>query len=130
MIGHIGETTDTIMDTINLACELDQDYASFAIAIPLPGTGLYQYCLEEKIPLPTWNDFGSLNTPPIPLNKPLSADELLKLRRLATNRFFKRPSYLLKLLWRFNWRALISDFAKMYFVLRAENQANRYWPGK
>ena len=64
MIGHIGETLETAMDTIHLVCELDQEYASFAIAIPLPGTELYQYCLDNNIPLPTWNDFGSVNTPP------------------------------------------------------------------
>ena len=30
------------MDTIDLACELKQDYVSFAIAIPFPGTELYE----------------------------------------------------------------------------------------
>src|SRR4030042_1140579 len=91
MIGHLGETGETAMDTIRLACDLDQDYASFAIAIPLPGTELYQYCLEQKIPLPVWNDFGSVNTPPIPLNESLKAEQLMNLRRMATKKFFARP---------------------------------------
>lgn len=73
MIGHLAETYETAMDTVRLACDLDQDYASFAIAIPLPGTELYQHCLEHNIPLPSWTEFGSVNTPPIPLNESMPA---------------------------------------------------------
>ena len=73
MLGHLGETRETAMDTIRLACELDQEYASFAIAIPLPGTELYNHCLDKDIPLPPWNDFGSVNTPPIALNESLNS---------------------------------------------------------
>jgi len=125
MIGHIGETYETAMDTIRLACELDQEYASFAIAIPLPGTELYQYCLNKNIQLPSWNDFGSVNTPPIALNKSLNAKELMKLRDLAANRFFKRPLFFLKLLIKMKTIAVIIDFIKMYFAIRAEKAAKR-----
>lgn len=126
MIGTLGETYETAMDTINLACELKQDYASFAIAIPLPGTELYQYCLDNKIELPTWNEFGNVNTPPIPLNRTLNVQQLIKLRQLATNRFFKRPIYLLGMLWRFNTIAVIKDFLRMYFNVKKEIKAKRY----
>ena len=125
MIGHLGETYETAMATIDLACELKQDYASFAIAIPLPGTELYQYCIDKKIQIPCWNDFGSVNTPPIPLNESLDADQLLELRRLAVNRFFKRPAYLLRMLWRFNPPSVIKDFTKMYFALKKEEAEKR-----
>ena len=125
MIGHIGETRETAMDTIRLASELDQEYASFAIAIPLPGTGLYDHCLDNNIPLPAWNDFGSVNTPPIALNESLSAEELVKLRDIAVNRFFKRPVYFLKLLIRMRAFNVIRDFVKMYFAVRAEKAAKR-----
>jgi len=126
MIGHLGETGETAMDTIRLACDLDQDYASFALAIPLPGTELYQYCLEQKIPLPAWNDFGSVNTPPIPLNESLKAEQLVDLRRMATKKFFERPAYLARLLWRFRPLPVIHDFVKMYFAMKEEMKANRY----
>jgi anaerobic magnesium-protoporphyrin IX monomethyl ester cyclase len=126
MVGHIGETWETAMETINLACELDQDYASFAIAIPFPGTGLYQHCLDNSIPLPTWNDFGSVNTPPIPLNSALNADDLLKLRATAISKFFKRPHYLLRLFRRFNAIAVIKDFSKMWLAMQKERRAKRF----
>jgi anaerobic magnesium-protoporphyrin IX monomethyl ester cyclase len=125
MIGHLGETRETAMDTIRLACELDQEYASFAIAIPLPGTELYRHCIENNIPLPTWNDFGSVNTPPIPLNESLGSEELMELRDISTNRFFKRPVYLLRLLLRMRALNVIKDFVKMYFAIRAEKAAKR-----
>jgi radical SAM superfamily enzyme YgiQ (UPF0313 family) len=38
MIGNIGETKDTILETNNLAKELDLDYTSFQLATPFPGT--------------------------------------------------------------------------------------------
>jgi anaerobic magnesium-protoporphyrin IX monomethyl ester cyclase len=126
MLGHLGETYETAMDTINLACKLKQDYASFAIAIPLPGTELYQYCLDKKIKIPCWNDFGSVNTPPIPLNESLDAEQLLELRRIALSRFFKRPGYLLKMLWRFNTFSVAGDFLRMYFAFKKEVAEKRY----
>lgn len=125
MIGHIGETRATALATIDLACELDQDYTSFAIAIPLPGSELYQYCVESGILLPAWNDFGSVNTPPIPLNPQLGGEELVELRDLAINRFFKRPRYLLRLLWRMRAGRVLYDFISMYFALRRERAAKR-----
>ena len=125
MIGSIGETRETAMDTINLACELDQDYASFATAIPLPGTELYKYCQENNVTLPTWNEFGNINTPPIPINKNLTTSDLIELRDLAVNRFFKRPSYILKLLVRMKTFVVINDFIKMYFAIRKEKAEKR-----
>lgn len=126
MIGHLGETRETAMDTIRLACELKQEYASFAIAIPLPGTELYQYCLDNKIKLPSWTDFGSVNTPPIPLNDSLNAEQLMDLRRKATIRFFTRPSYLLRLLRLSKPLAVMKDFAKTYLALRKEIRQKRF----
>ncbi|MFA6548437.1 MAG: radical SAM protein [Candidatus Margulisiibacteriota bacterium] len=126
MIGSLDETRETAMETIDLACKLKQDYASFSIAIPFPGTKLYQYCLDNSIKLPAWNEFGNVNTPPIPLNNSLDAESLMQLRLIAVNRFFKRPSYILSLLRKFNARVIIRDFIKMYFAIKKERKAGRF----
>jgi radical SAM superfamily enzyme YgiQ (UPF0313 family) len=126
MIGHLGETEASARDTLRLACELDQEYTSFAIAIPLPGTELYDHCLKHHIPLPAWNDFGSVNTPPIPLNETLGVPVLLRLREEATNAFFKRPIYLFRLLRRLNAFYVLRDFVKMYLALRREKAEKRF----
>lgn len=126
MIGTIGETYETVMDTIKLACEMKQDYAAFSIAIPLPGTELYDYCLAKNIKLPSWNDFGNVNSPPIQLNDILDAEKLMELRRIATNKFFKRPLYILRMLMRFNAIAVIQDFVRMGLAIREEIRQKRY----
>jgi radical SAM superfamily enzyme YgiQ (UPF0313 family) len=126
MIGHLGETYESAMDTINLACSLGQDYASFSIAIPLPGTELYRHCVDNGIRLPSWSGFGNVNSPPIPLNDGLSSDLIRKLRILAVNRFFKRSAYLIRLSGRFHFLSLIKDFVRMHIALKKEIRAGRY----
>jgi radical SAM superfamily enzyme YgiQ (UPF0313 family) len=56
MIGHLGETRDTAMDTIRLACELDQEYASLLRDPAWHRT--YKHCVEKGI-LFLLNDFGN-----------------------------------------------------------------------
>jgi radical SAM superfamily enzyme YgiQ (UPF0313 family) len=38
ILGHPGETRETIMDTINFAVELNSDRVAFGIMVPYPGT--------------------------------------------------------------------------------------------
>ncbi|MBF0245105.1 MAG: cobalamin-dependent protein [Planctomycetes bacterium] len=126
MLGNVGETEASARDTLRLACELDYEYSSFAIAIPLPGTKLYEHCLENDIPLPTWNDFGNVNTPPIPLNPQLGVEVLLRLREESVSAFFKRPMYIFRMLWRLNAFFVLRDFIKMYLALRREETEKRF----
>ena len=126
MLGHIGETWDSAMKTIELSCELKHDYASYAIAIPFPGTGLYQHCLDNEIKLPSWNNFGSVNTPPIPLNDSLDSNSLIKLRSIAINKFFKRASYIINILWKFDLLSVLKDFINMYIAIKKEKKAKRF----
>ncbi len=47
ILGMPGEDSDTIMDTINLAMEMDLDSAAFFSAQPFPGTELFKLCSEK-----------------------------------------------------------------------------------
>ena len=49
MIGMLGETKETILDTINFAKELDLDFYSFSITTPLPGTELYRGAIKKGL---------------------------------------------------------------------------------
>ncbi len=126
MIGHIGETHESACETIDLACELDQEYVSFSIAIPFPGTELYEHARKRGVEIPSWNGFGNVNTPPIPLNDALGVEALKSLRNLAVNRFFRRPRYIGHMLWHMNPLAVTRDFLSMYWAIRSERKAGRF----
>lgn len=49
ILGHPGDTHETIKATIEFAKELDTDQAKFFIAVPFPGTRLYQLALQRGL---------------------------------------------------------------------------------
>jgi len=61
MIGFPGETKEEIKETINFACSLELDRATFSKVIPLPGTELYDIWLEKysKNSNIDWKTFSS-----------------------------------------------------------------------
>ena len=58
MLGLIGDTKETMQDTINFAKELNVDIAQFTIATPYPGTRMYDMICENGIlMLKGWDSF-------------------------------------------------------------------------
>ena len=49
LIGMLGETKETINDTLKFARELDLDFSGFTLVHPFPGTRLYDSMLEAGI---------------------------------------------------------------------------------
>jgi anaerobic magnesium-protoporphyrin IX monomethyl ester cyclase len=47
ILGYPGETKQTMEDTINFARQLELDWAYFFIFSPLPGTEIYDTCIEK-----------------------------------------------------------------------------------
>jgi len=68
----------------------------------------------------------SIPRPPIALNDGLDADTLVRLRDIAINRFFKRPGYILGLMWRMRGLRVLRDFITMYLAIRREKAENRF----
>ncbi len=48
MVGYLGETTDSLIKSINFSSSLPLDYVSYTIAYPLPGTGFYERVRERR----------------------------------------------------------------------------------
>jgi anaerobic magnesium-protoporphyrin IX monomethyl ester cyclase len=48
MVGYLGETTDSLIRSINFSSALPLDYVSYTIAYPLPGTGFYERVRERR----------------------------------------------------------------------------------
>jgi anaerobic magnesium-protoporphyrin IX monomethyl ester cyclase len=48
MVGYLGETTESLIKSINFSSSLPLDYVSYTIAYPLPGTGFYERVKERR----------------------------------------------------------------------------------
>jgi len=92
IIGLPGDDVSTISSTIDLALELDSDFATFALPMPQLGTRLGEEVLgdpDQVSSLPTMDDVS----PPSYTVTNLSPEELWRLKKRAYRRFYFRPSY-------------------------------------
>lgn len=98
MLGSPGETPETVRQTIELAKELEVDFAQFSVTTPFPGTELYDIYMQGRKEDPAWESFiyaGTDNpTTPVFESDNLSRDDLKHWIRQAYRRFYLRPSYL------------------------------------
>lgn len=96
IIGLPGEDAGSIRKTIDLAKELDIDFASFAIATPDVGTPLRKEALLKGWMRAEEDVFDSTDYPVLETGA-LTKEEVWKLRSQAVREFYLRPSYLLKM---------------------------------
>ena len=82
--------------TLDLAVELNCEFANFYVAMAYPGSQLYNDAIRKNWSLPeTWNGYSqhAVTTLPLP-TKYLSAAEVLRFRDEAFQVYFKNPNYL------------------------------------
>jgi radical SAM superfamily enzyme YgiQ (UPF0313 family) len=95
IIGLPGEDEGSIRQTIDLAKQLDIDFASFAIATPDVGTPLRREALQKGWMRAEKDVFDSTDFPVLETGN-LSKEDVWKLRSQAVREFYLRPSYLFK----------------------------------
>jgi len=95
MFGNQGETEETIKKTIAFAKKLDPDEAQFNIAMPYPGTELFNWAKEKKyIKSFDWDDY---NYSGAVLELPdLTRAKLRYYYELAHRQFYFRPKIILR----------------------------------
>jgi radical SAM superfamily enzyme YgiQ (UPF0313 family) len=100
MLALPGETAAMTRQTIEFARELDIDFAKFGVTIPLPGSELYDDLVAEgRIAEDDWHRFTTFNPDPETLPyvpEGLTPQELQRLHRWATWRFYMRPKIIFK----------------------------------
>jgi anaerobic magnesium-protoporphyrin IX monomethyl ester cyclase len=82
--------------TLDLALDLNCEFANFYVAMAYPGSQLYNDAVRKNWPLPeTWSGYSqhAVDTLPLP-TKYLSAGEVLHFRDHAFQVYFKNPNYL------------------------------------
>jgi radical SAM superfamily enzyme YgiQ (UPF0313 family) len=94
LFGMPGETQETIRESIEFAKEINASSTQFAIAIPHPGTVLYEECLANGwLTSEDWADFTAetalIETPW------LSAKEVEEARIRAYRQYYYRPEFVL-----------------------------------
>ncbi len=87
---------ETMQATLDMALELNCEYANFYCAMAYPGSQLYAIALQEGWPLPEeWSGYSQLSVDTLPLpTKYLSASEVLRFRDHAFQVYFDSPKYL------------------------------------
>lgn len=111
VIGLPWETEETIEETIRFAIELNSDFISFYTATPLPGSRFYDYAKENNL-FDKETSFENAYYYPAVNTHTLSRDRVFELHKSAVKRFYLRPRYILKMLFK------IRSFAevKSYFT--------------
>ncbi|MBS3121385.1 radical SAM protein [Candidatus Woesearchaeota archaeon] len=98
MLGNIGETLETMRETIDMAKKLNTDTIAFFQTSPYPGTEIYYTALEKGYLRKDiqWKDFALLSKTAPALNLPnLPPEEVAKWVKKGYKEFYLRPSYIL-----------------------------------
>lgn len=117
MIGSPYETKKTIEKTINLAKEINPDYAYFSLATPFLGTELREMAIKNN-----WlinKDMVSITYMKLNMNATnLSDQELKKYLKKAYRSFYFRPSYIFKRLLMLNKEDIKTSIKGLSAILK------------
>ncbi|MDA2936734.1 radical SAM protein [Acidobacteria bacterium AH-259-A15] len=86
----------SMQETLDLALDLNCEFANFYSAMAYPGSPLYNFAVKEGWPLPEkWSGYSqhAVDTLPLP-TKHVSASEVLRFRDHAFQVYFTSPRYL------------------------------------
>jgi anaerobic magnesium-protoporphyrin IX monomethyl ester cyclase len=88
----------TMQETLDLALELNCEFANFYCTMAYPGSALYQAAVREGWPLPeTWGGYSQHAVDCLPLpTRHVSAGEVLAFRDAAFQTYYTNPAYLAK----------------------------------
>ena len=97
IIGFIEDDETSVMNMIKYAKKINSLAAQFCVMTPFPGTKLYED-LKDRIITTNWADFTEYN-PTLRLDN-LSSSEVIKYRDLAYKKYYMRPAWITKHVWR------------------------------
>jgi len=96
IFGLPGDTIGTMQETLDMAVDLNCEFANFYCAMAYPGSRLYDIAIKEGWQLPKeWHGFSqhSYETFPLP-TRYVSAQKVLKFRDDAFHKYFTNSYYL------------------------------------
>jgi anaerobic magnesium-protoporphyrin IX monomethyl ester cyclase len=86
---------DSMQDTLNLAMQINAEWANFYSTMAFPGSKLYEEAIKKGIPLPeTWEGYSQYSYECFPMaTKYLTNKHILRFRDDAFNAYYKNPRY-------------------------------------
>jgi len=95
VFGMPNDTQETMRETLDLAKELNTEYANFFVLMAYPGTELYNIAKEKGYPLPEkWGQYGFFAPDAVPMrNENLTAEDILTFRDNAFIEYFTNSRY-------------------------------------
>ncbi len=97
MLGNLGETQETMEETIKFAKKVNTDYAQFLIAIPYPGTALYDEIKKNgKLYITDWDQYGQYESSACFEYGSLNPDLLSMMSKKAEREYYLNPAYIIK----------------------------------
>jgi radical SAM superfamily enzyme YgiQ (UPF0313 family) len=96
ILGFPGETRDTLRKTIDTSIELDTDFVIYNIAIPMPGTAMFDEAKENNLLLYEGIELYNRTDGPHPLIRlhDVTPEELIQLYNTAYRKYYLRPKYI------------------------------------
>lgn len=90
------DTPDSMRETLDMAKDLNCEFANFYAAMAYPGSKLYNLAIKKGWELPKkWIGYSQHSFETIPLrNEALTAAEILSFRDNAFHEYFNNPAYL------------------------------------
>jgi radical SAM superfamily enzyme YgiQ (UPF0313 family) len=112
LFGLPGDSLETMRASLDLAKKINFEWGNFFVAMPYPGSELYNHALKEGIKLPeTWSGYGQYSEETLPMStKYLSAAEVLRFRDNAFYEYYTNPRYLKMIKNKFGQKAV--DYIK------------------
>ena len=119
IIGHVGETKETIKDTIRFAKEIDADFPKFYILKPFPNSDVWKEldamgCVDNY----DYENYG-LYSKPVHHLPGLTSEDMIKAEKRAYRSLYLRPSRIWRYLKRIkSFEQLKIEFGSAIFVLK------------
>jgi len=119
MLGILGDTRQTIQETLDFAEKLDLDFYGFGITSPIPGTEMYAQAVEKGLVekgkrLEDWSFHAQMN-----LTEDCSTEELERLNEYAFRKFTIEKRWGKWYLW--NWWLWWEGLRTLVFLARKRN---------
>jgi anaerobic magnesium-protoporphyrin IX monomethyl ester cyclase len=124
IIGNLGETWETMEESLRFAIELDVDFFQLSISTPYPATALYKQALEEgRLKHTEYKRYGQGEA--IVRLDDLTEEDIIRFERYAWRTFYVRPRVLLRQLRRVSNGRQLMDLYNAFSLLIMNKIVNK-----